>query len=157
MEEESQVPPSFLVFLATFRTISRPLLLPALFVTLLSPDMGFWRLVKAARTVAVDLDLETQSVLPATAALVLYVVDYEITPRSDNTDNFKGYCGTSKDHCSAPDCLIDFGPACDANKTPSGASTRNDARPQKGNVPYGGEGIYVCQKPGTVAITYDDG
>ncbi|EUC42947.1 carbohydrate esterase family 4 protein [Bipolaris oryzae ATCC 44560] len=68
-----------------------------------------------------------------------------------------GYCGTSKDHCSAPDCLIDFGPACDANKTPSGASTRNDARPQKGNVPYGGEGIYVCQKPGTVAITYDDG
>jgi len=68
-----------------------------------------------------------------------------------------GYCGTSKDHCSAPDCLINYGPACDANKTPGGASTRNDARPQKGNVAYGGGGIYTCQKPGTVAITYDDG
>ncbi|KAL6702409.1 hypothetical protein ACN47E_002051 [Coniothyrium glycines] len=68
-----------------------------------------------------------------------------------------GYCGTTKDHCRAPDCLIDFGPACDGNKTPSGASTRNDARPQKGNVAYGGAGIYTCQVPGTVAITYDDG
>jgi peptidoglycan/xylan/chitin deacetylase (PgdA/CDA1 family) len=53
--------------------------------------------------------------------------------------------------------LIDFGPACDANKSPGGASTRNDPRPQKGNVAYGGEGIYTCQTPGTVAITYDDG
>ncbi|KAJ4366103.1 hypothetical protein N0V83_007738 [Neocucurbitaria cava] len=69
----------------------------------------------------------------------------------------KGYCGTTPDHCNAPDCLIDYGPACDANKTPGGASTRNDARPQKGNVAYGGEGIYTCQTPGTVAITYDDG
>jgi peptidoglycan/xylan/chitin deacetylase (PgdA/CDA1 family) len=69
----------------------------------------------------------------------------------------KGYCGTSSDHCAAPDCLIDFGPACDANQSPSGASTRNDPRPQKGNVEYGGEGIYECLKPGTVAITYDDG
>lgn len=68
-----------------------------------------------------------------------------------------GYCGTSKDHCQAPDCLIDFGPACDANKTPSGASTRNDPRPQKGNVAYGGGGVYACKKAGTVAITYDDG
>ncbi|KAH9863964.1 hypothetical protein J1614_009897 [Plenodomus biglobosus] len=68
-----------------------------------------------------------------------------------------GYCGTTKDHCAAPDCLIDFGPACDGNKTPGGASTRNDARPQKGNVAYGGAGIYTCQKAGTVAITYDDG
>ncbi|KAF1940455.1 glycoside hydrolase/deacetylase [Clathrospora elynae] len=68
-----------------------------------------------------------------------------------------GYCGTTNDHCSAPDCLIDFGPACDANKTPAGASTRNDARPRKGNVAYGGDGIYACQNAGTVAITYDDG
>lgn len=73
--EEFQVPPSFLVFLATSRTISRPLLLPALFDTLLSPDMGFWRPVKAARTVAADPALETQSVLPATAALVLDIVE----------------------------------------------------------------------------------
>lgn len=69
----------------------------------------------------------------------------------------QGYCGTSKEHCQAPDCLIDFGPACDANKTPAGTTTRNDARPQLGSVTYGGAGIYVCDKPGVVAITYDDG
>lgn len=69
----------------------------------------------------------------------------------------QGYCGNTPDHCNAPDCLFDFGPACDANKTPAGASTRNDARPQKGSVTYGGAGIYACRKPGTVAITYDDG
>lgn len=68
-----------------------------------------------------------------------------------------GYCGTSKDHCAAPDCLINYGPACDGNKTPGGASTANDARPQKGSVGYGGAGIYACTRPGTVAITYDDG
>ena len=68
-----------------------------------------------------------------------------------------GYCGTTKDHCLAPDCQMDFGPACDANKAPGGATTRNDARPQKGNVAYGGSGVYACQKAGTVAITYDDG
>lgn len=68
-----------------------------------------------------------------------------------------GWCGTGKDYCAAPDCLIDFGPACDANKTPAGASTANIARPQLGSVTYGGEGIYACKKAGTVAITYDDG
>ncbi|KAF2024409.1 glycoside hydrolase/deacetylase [Setomelanomma holmii] len=69
----------------------------------------------------------------------------------------EGYCGTTTDHCKAPDCLFQYGPACDANASPGGASTRNDARPQKGNVAYGGGGIYGCQNPGTVAITYDDG
>lgn len=68
-----------------------------------------------------------------------------------------GYCGNTPEHCNAPDCLFEFGPACDANKTPAGATTRNDARPQKGSVTYGGAGIYACRKPGTVAITYDDG
>ncbi|KAI4661115.1 uncharacterized protein J4E79_004925 [Alternaria viburni] len=68
-----------------------------------------------------------------------------------------GYCGTTQEHCQAPDCLFNFGPACDANKTPAGASTRNDPRPQLGSIPYGGGGIYVCNNPGTVAITYDDG
>lgn len=53
--------------------------------------------------------------------------------------------------------MFNFGPGCDANKTPAGASTRNDARTVKGNVPYGGAGIYACRKAGTVAITYDDG
>ncbi|KZM27787.1 chitin binding [Ascochyta rabiei] len=68
-----------------------------------------------------------------------------------------GYCGNTPEHCNAPDCLFNYGPGCDANKTPVGASTRNDARPQKGSVQYGGAGIYNCLKPGTVAITYDDG
>ncbi|KAF2131497.1 carbohydrate esterase family 4 protein [Dothidotthia symphoricarpi CBS 119687] len=67
-----------------------------------------------------------------------------------------GYCGTSADHCNAPDCLFQYGPACDANKTPAGSTTRNDARPQKGAVEYG-TAIYKCRKAGTVAITYDDG
>lgn len=57
----------------------------------------------------------------------------------------------------APDCLINFGPACDANQTPRGASTRNDPRPQLGDIAYGGAGIYGCENPGTVALTYDDG
>jgi peptidoglycan/xylan/chitin deacetylase (PgdA/CDA1 family) len=39
----------------------------------------------------------------------------------------------------------------------SGQSTRNDPRPQKGNIPYGGAGIRTCTQPGTVAITFDDG
>jgi peptidoglycan/xylan/chitin deacetylase (PgdA/CDA1 family) len=39
----------------------------------------------------------------------------------------------------------------------SGPSTRNDPRPQKGGIPYGGAGIRTCKTPGTVAITYDDG
>ncbi|KAJ4372865.1 hypothetical protein N0V83_003156 [Neocucurbitaria cava] len=75
----------------------------------------------------------------------------------EGSNQLKGYCGTTQEHCQAPDCLIDFGPACDANKTPAGETTRNDPRPQLGSIPYGGEGIYVCNKPGTVALTYDDG
>ncbi|KAI4608974.1 hypothetical protein J4E80_008719 [Alternaria sp. BMP 0032] len=54
-------------------------------------------------------------------------------------------------------CGPDGGNQKYANKTPAGASTRNDPRPQLGSIPYGGEGIYVCNNPGTVAITYDDG
>ncbi|KAH9865348.1 hypothetical protein J1614_008931 [Plenodomus biglobosus] len=69
----------------------------------------------------------------------------------------EGYCGTTTDHCKAPDCQFEFGPACDAHYTPAGASTRNDPRPEKGSVLKGGEGIWSCNTPGTVAITYDDG
>jgi len=53
--------------------------------------------------------------------------------------------------------MFDFGPAADANVVPSGGTTRNIARPKVGTVAYGGEGIYVCTKPGQIAITYDDG
>ncbi|KAH3965203.1 hypothetical protein HBI56_196630 [Parastagonospora nodorum] len=68
-----------------------------------------------------------------------------------------GYCGVGKEYCAAPDCLIDFGPGCDANKTPYGASTAKDARPQLGDIEYGGVGIRECLNPKQVAITYDDG
>jgi peptidoglycan/xylan/chitin deacetylase (PgdA/CDA1 family) len=57
----------------------------------------------------------------------------------------------------APDCLLDYGPACDANKIPAGGSTRNTPRPQLGQTPYGAEGVYSCTEPGTVAMTFDDG
>lgn len=67
-----------------------------------------------------------------------------------------GWCGIGDDYCMAPDCLFEYGSGCDANKLPSGGTTREIARPQLGSVPYG-EGIYDCIEPGTVAITYDDG
>ncbi|OHW92115.1 chitin recognition protein [Colletotrichum incanum] len=68
-----------------------------------------------------------------------------------------GWCGTSEEYCRAPDCQINYGPACDGNQKPSGPDTANDARPLKGSVPYGGVGIYACEKDGDVAVTYDDG
>ncbi|KAF2120461.1 hypothetical protein BDV96DRAFT_266726 [Lophiotrema nucula] len=68
-----------------------------------------------------------------------------------------GWCGNTAEYCMAPDCQINFGPGCDANKTPKGGNTSTVARPQLGAVAYGGEGIYACKVPGTVAITYDDG
>ncbi|KAE9974899.1 hypothetical protein EG328_003566 [Venturia inaequalis] len=73
-----------------------------------------------------------------------------------------GYCGTGQQFCAAPDCLFNYGPACDANTTPSGESTSSIARPKLGSVLYGSEGVigggvYDCVVPGTIAITYDDG
>lgn len=88
------------------------------------------------------------------------------------------YCGTTPEHCKAPDCLFEFGPACDANKVPSGTNTTTLPRSKLGSVAYGGAGIYACAKKGmfhrygtrvadlltdglfhigTVALTYDDG
>ncbi|KAF2745142.1 carbohydrate esterase family 4 protein [Sporormia fimetaria CBS 119925] len=68
-----------------------------------------------------------------------------------------GWCGNSKDYCKAPDCMFEYGPACDANKVPSGPDTTDVDRSQRGSIPVGGEGVYHCKVPGTVAITYDDG
>ncbi|KAH8889531.1 glycoside hydrolase/deacetylase [Thozetella sp. PMI_491] len=68
-----------------------------------------------------------------------------------------GYCGTTSDHCRAPDCLFQYGPACDANKIPSGQNTSSIARNQVGSVEYGGNGIYSCVTAGDIALTYDDG
>ncbi|EKG19445.1 Chitin-binding type 1 [Macrophomina phaseolina MS6] len=68
-----------------------------------------------------------------------------------------GWCGTGTDYCAAPDCLFNYGPACDANKTPAGTNTSSVARPLLGSVAYGGAGIYDCVVNGQVALTYDDG
>lgn len=68
-----------------------------------------------------------------------------------------GYCGQGTEYCAAPDGLWEYGPANDANVLPSGGTTRQIARPKNGNVLYGGAGVWACETPGTVAITYDDG
>ncbi|KAK2000448.1 glycoside hydrolase/deacetylase [Colletotrichum falcatum] len=68
-----------------------------------------------------------------------------------------GWCGTGPQYCNAPDCQINYGPACDGNQKPSGRDTSGDPRPLMGSVPYGGVGIYNCVNDGDVAITYDDG
>ncbi|KAK2038719.1 glycoside hydrolase/deacetylase [Colletotrichum somersetense] len=68
-----------------------------------------------------------------------------------------GWCGTTPDYCRSPDCLINYGPACDGNQKPTGRDTSNDPRPLLGSIPYGGLGIYDCVNQGDIAITYDDG
>lgn len=68
-----------------------------------------------------------------------------------------GYCGTDDDFCYSPGCDYKYGPGCPENKTPAGTNTSTVARTKLGSVAYGGEGIYSCVTPGTVAITYDDG
>ncbi|KAI2622925.1 carbohydrate-binding module family 18 [Hypomontagnella submonticulosa] len=68
-----------------------------------------------------------------------------------------GYCGTTSAYCNAPDCLFDYGPACDANKTPAGTNTSTLSRSPLGNVLVGGVGIYDCENEGEVALTFDDG
>ncbi|KAI1807368.1 carbohydrate-binding module family 18 [Daldinia bambusicola] len=68
-----------------------------------------------------------------------------------------GYCGTTPDYCNAPDCLFEYGPACDANKSPSGTNTSTLTRSPLGSVAVGGAGIYDCAHEGDVALTFDDG
>jgi len=71
--------------------------------------------------------------------------------------SLEGWCGTTEEYCAAPDCQFRYGPLCDANISPSGASTASIARPHIGNIPYGGLGIYDCLVPGDIAFTFDDG
>ncbi|OWP05078.1 hypothetical protein B2J93_648 [Marssonina coronariae] len=78
-------------------------------------------------------------------------LDYQLEARQ-NTD---GQCGP--DFGSSPDCQYKYGPGCDANQIPAGASTASIARPALGSVPYGGAGIYDCVVAGDVAFTFDDG
>ncbi|KAF6833307.1 polysaccharide deacetylase [Colletotrichum plurivorum] len=67
-----------------------------------------------------------------------------------------GWCGQGYLYCSAPSCMIEFGPACDANIRPDGPDTANIARPKIGSVPYGTP-IYHCERYGDIALTFDDG
>lgn len=68
------------------------------------------------------------------------------------------YCGQGSDYCVSPGCQLLYGPACEGNTGPSNSvSTADVARPALGSVPYGGMGIYSCNVPGAVAVTYDDG
>ncbi|KAK3375148.1 hypothetical protein B0H63DRAFT_526423 [Podospora didyma] len=69
----------------------------------------------------------------------------------------EGWCGKTKEYCSAPDCQINYGPGCDGNKKPSGLDTSGVARPKAGAALYGGAGIYDCVQPGHIALTFDDG
>jgi hypothetical protein len=55
-----------------------------------------------------------------------------------------GYCGTGKEFCAAPDCQFNYGPACDANASPPGASTESVSRAHLGSVLYGDIGVYDC-------------
>ena len=58
----------------------------------------------------------------------------------------------------APDCQFQYGSGCDSNKWPQGKSTSTIPRPLTSvDIPYGGEGIWQCTVPGTVALTFDDG
>lgn len=66
------------------------------------------------------------------------------------------WCGTGYSYCSAPACQLEYGPYCDANRRPLGANTEDWPRPHVGDVPYG-QAIFNCKKPGTVALTFDDG
>jgi len=72
-------------------------------------------------------------------------------------DKSLSWCGIGPDYCTSPDCQINYGPACDGNKVPSGVSTARIARPKLGSVPYGGAGIYDCAVAGDIALTFDDG
>ncbi|MCJ1429819.1 chitin deacetylase [Sticta canariensis] len=67
----------------------------------------------------------------------------------------QGYCGTTKEFCSDPDCQFKYG-TCDSDTTPTGASTLSGYRPLLGQVPYNSD-IFECIEDNVVALTYDDG
>jgi hypothetical protein len=56
-----------------------------------------------------------------------------------------GWCGQETQYCAAPDCQINYGPACDANVAPTGPNTTAVARSQTNpSIMYGGGGVYKC-------------
>ncbi|KAL6707644.1 hypothetical protein ACN47E_003994 [Coniothyrium glycines] len=68
-----------------------------------------------------------------------------------------GFCGTTGDYCYSPGCKYQWGPGCAENNPPAGTNTSSVPRDRIGNVTYGGDGIFRCKQPGTIALTYDDG
>jgi peptidoglycan/xylan/chitin deacetylase (PgdA/CDA1 family) len=68
-----------------------------------------------------------------------------------------GYCGTTDAYCYSPGCKYQYGPGCAENNPPAGTNTSSISREKLGSVAYGGDGIFRCVTPGTVALTYDDG
>ncbi|KAF2022554.1 glycoside hydrolase/deacetylase [Setomelanomma holmii] len=68
-----------------------------------------------------------------------------------------GYCGTTDAYCYSPGCKYQYGPGCPENNPPAGTNTSSTPRPKFGSVAYGGDGIFRCVTPGTVALTFDDG
>ncbi|KAK0115365.1 chitin deacetylase [Cadophora gregata f. sp. sojae] len=79
------------------------------------------------------------------------------TCASNECCSVAGFCGTGPEYCNAPDCQFNYGPACDANKVPSGTNTSSIPRDQIGSVLYGSAGIYDCANAGDMALTFDDG
>lgn len=65
--------------------------------------------------------------------------------------------GTTYEYCSGPACQLNYGDFCDANRPPSGSSTKDVPRPKIGNLTYGADGIYRCTSTNVVALTFDDG
>jgi peptidoglycan/xylan/chitin deacetylase (PgdA/CDA1 family) len=68
-----------------------------------------------------------------------------------------GYCGTTDAYCISPGCKYQYGPGCPENNPPAGSNTSSITRDKVGSIAYGGNGIFQCTTPGTVALTYDDG
>lgn len=65
--------------------------------------------------------------------------------------------GKDYHYCSGPACQLSYGDLCDGNVSPAGTSTEAVARPQIGNLSYGGLGSYFCTNKSHVALTFDDG
>ncbi|KAL1872767.1 hypothetical protein VTK73DRAFT_1373 [Phialemonium thermophilum] len=60
------------------------------------------------------------------------------------------------DFCTAPNCQLSFGPACDGNKKPTGPDTSDIPRPVFSPVPFGLI-LTDCLVTGMMALTFDDG
>ncbi|TVY68823.1 hypothetical protein LSUE1_G007624, partial [Lachnellula suecica] len=79
------------------------------------------------------------------------------TCASNECCSLAGFCGVTEDYCNSPDCQVNYGPACDANKIPSGTNTSSTPRDELGSVLYGSARVYDCSQTRDMALTFDDG